>query len=96
MSMLFYYKKRVVEDILGVSLDILKEISEDKSDMINLQEYIDQKRRSPYYYAENIIMDFWLYFNDKDSKEYRDARRHMKAAGLDPNKYANMLNKYKK
>lgn len=94
--MLFYYKKIVMEDVLGVNTDILKEISEDKSDMIQLQDYLDSKRKSPYYYAENVIMDFWLFFKDKDSKEYRDARRHIKAAGLDPDKYANMLNKYKK
>lgn len=96
MSMLFYYKKKVVEEILGVSTDILKEISEDKSDIIDLQDYLDQKRRSPYYYAENIIMDFWLFFKDKNSREYRDARRHMKAAGVDPDKYVEMLKKYKR
>lgn len=94
--MLFYYKKIVMEDVLGVSTDILKEISEDKSDMIQLQDYLDSKRKSPYYYAENVIMDFWLFFKDKDSKEYRDARRHIKAAGLDPYKYADMLSRYKK
>lgn len=96
MSMLFYYKKKVVEEILGVSTDILKEISEDKSDIIQLQDYLDQKRKSPYYYAENVIMDFWLYFKDKDSKEYRDARRYMRLAGLDPNKYTELLKKYNK
>lgn len=95
MGMLFYYKKKVVEEILGVSTDIIKEISEDKSDIIQLQDYLDQKRKSPYYYAENVIMDFWLYFKDKDSKEYRDARRYMRLAGLDPDKYVSMLNKYK-
>lgn len=94
--MLFYYKKIVMEDVLGVNIDILKEISEDKSDMIQLQDYLDSKRKSPYYYAENVIMDFWLFFKDKDSKEYRDARRHIKAAGLDPDKYVNMLSQYKK
>ena len=94
--MLFYYKKIVMEEVLGVNTDILKEISEDKSNMIQLQDYLDSKRKSPYYYSENVIMDFWLFFKDKDSKEYRDARRHIKAAGLDPDKYADMLNKYKK
>lgn len=95
MSMLFYYKKKVVEDILKVNTDILKEISEDKSDIMKLQDYLDQKRRSPYYYAENVIMDFWIYFKDKDSKEYKDARRHIRLAGLDPIKYSDMLQKYK-
>ncbi len=95
MGMLFYYKKRVMEQILKVDVDILKEISEDKQDMITLQDYLDQKRRSPYYYAENTIMDFWLNINNKDSKEYKDARRHMRAAGLDPDKYVKLLEKYK-
>ena len=95
MSMLFYYKKKVVEDILKANTDILKEISEDKSDIMKLQDYLDQKRRSPYYYAENVIMDFWIYFDYKDSKEYKDARRHIRLAGLDPIKYSDMLQKYK-
>ena len=95
MSMIYYYRKKIFENILKVDASLVKEISEDKPDMMRLQDFLDSKRRCRYYTAEEVMLDFWLNQNNKRNKDYLDSRRFIRLAGLDPDKYAALLEKYK-
>ena len=94
MSLIFYYKKKLL-DKMGLHTDVLKEICDHKSDMIQLQEFIDSRNKTKWHYSEEVIMDLWININNKKEKDYIDARNMIKRAGLDTSKYQKMYHNYK-
>lgn len=94
MSLIFYYKTKLL-DKMGLHTDVLKEICDHKSDMVQLQEFIDSRTRVKWHYSEEVIMDLWININNKKEKDYIDARVMIKRAGLDPAKYQKMYDDYK-
>ena len=94
MSLIYYYKKKLL-DKMGLHADVLKEICDHKQDIITLQEFIDSRNKCKWYYAEEVIMDFWFNIDNKKEKDYIDARLMLRRSGLDPSKYQQMYNDYK-